>query len=791
MQLLHGFRDSPNRTRDIRIAVNFLTGLALLSGLYWLSRLNYPLFHSFADMVVVFIAASVFVIIWNGRHLLDNQYYLFIGIAFLFFAFFDFLHLLGNKGMTIFTGYGNLGPTFYIISRYLLSISFVLAPLFVKRKIKTAWLFLAFLSITIVVLLSIFYWKNFPPMYLESTGLTSFKVISDYVIGFLFLLATGLLLQVRRSFDAKVMQYILFSLIFFIITGLSFTLYTDPFGLTNAIGHYLQIASFAMIYLAFVETGLAKPQNLLFRNLKQRNEEILILNQELEKVNNDLKYNVAELERTDAALKVSEAQANALIEYAPTAIFEIDLAGPRFLSINEAMCSMSGYSREELYAIGPKALLDEKSQSMLTERIRRLHAGEKQSNDEEYLVRKKDGSLMIAMLNISFPSSSHDTAFVIGHDITERKKHEDQLRESEERFRALSETSLIGVGVVSWDGVILYANHSYELLLGYSPDEMMGMPAANLYWNPEERTAWISRLTVGGVLKDVEILLKKKDGQPIWASISATPISFGGTQAILGSVQDIAERKKAEEELKRYSMALEVSNKELEAFAYSLSHDLRAPLRALDGFSQAILDDYDDKLDDEGRDYLNRIRGATQNMAQITEDMLKLSQVIRNELRWETINLSDMATDIAIGLREKEPARQVYFDIAQDISANGDPSLLRIALYNLFENAWKFSTRSTQPRIEFSALDHENERVFVVKDNGIGFDMRYQDKLFQPFQRLHAMNDFPGHGIGLATVQRVINRHGGRIWVDSEPGKGTNIYFTLGSFAIGNSGSPL
>jgi len=762
--------------------VNSIVGLALMVSLYLISRLNYRLFHSIADIIVVFIAASVFIIIWSGRHLLDNQYYLFIGIAFLFYAIFDFLHLIGNKGMGVFPEFGNLGPTFYIISRYIFSISFLLAPVFLKRKFKTALVFIVYALVSVVVLLSIFYWQNFPVTYIEGAGLTRFKIISDYIVATFLLGAIGLLLYNRNSFDAKVLRLILFSLIVSIITGMAFTLYSDPFGIINAGGHFLQIAAFYLVFLAFIDTGLAKPQDLLFRNLKQSNMAIQQLNTELAKVNNVLTYNMAELERKDLALKKSEDQANSLIKYAPTAIFEFDIKMPRFISVNEAMCRMSGYSREELYTLDPMSLLNEESGQAFRDRIKLQQTGEESQDAVECKVLKKDGSTMYVALNFSFADDSSETALVIGHDITARRIYEDQLRESEERFRALSDTSPVGVSVATNEGTIIYTNHSYEVLLGYEHTELIGSQAIDLYWNPEERATWINQLKNVGFIRNVELRLKRKDGLPVWVMISASPISFGGAQAIMGTIQDISDRKKAVDDLKRYAAELEVSNKELEAFAYSLSHDLRAPLRALDGFSQAILDDYGDCLDATGSEYLSRIRSAAQNMAQITEDMLKLSKVIRNDLRWETVNLSDTVSEIVKGLSEKEPERKISVKIAPNVIAKGDPSLLHIALYNLIENAWKFSAKSTQAEIEFATVQRDNSDIYFVKDNGIGFNMQYADKLFLPFQQLHANKDFPGHGIGLATVQRVISRHGGKIWADSEQGKGTAIYFTLGNY---------
>lgn len=745
--------------------------LVLFVVLYFVSRVNYTFFHSFSDMLVIFIAASVFIIIWSGRHKLDNQYFLFVGIAFLFFAIFNFFHLLGNKGMNVFPEYGNLGPTFYIIERYLLGISLLLAPLFVKRKINTALVFAVYSVASALLILSVFYWKNFPVTYIEDVGLTSFKIISDYIVIFMLLAATGLLLRTRKSFDVRVFRYIMLSQVLAVFTGLAFTLYADPFGIMNAAGHFILISSFFLIYLAFVDTGLARPQTILFRSLLQSNEEI-------RKLNNDLRENNAELKRIDAALKESEAQANSLIKYAPTAIFEIDYTVPRFISVNDAMCRMSGYNREELYAIDLRTFLEKEEAEAIFNRVGYQINNEKPVDPVACQIKTKDGSLIYMILYISVQGNSPGTAFVIGQDVSARRMYENQLKESEERFRALSETSPVGVVVSSNAGVIIYTNQAYEKLLGYNQGELLGSLAVEMYVFPEDRAGWLSQLQAEGSVRNVETRLKKKDGQSFWALISATPILFGGKQAQMGTVQDISDRKQAEDDLKRYTDELEVSNKELEAFAYSLSHDLRAPLRALDGFSQAVLDEYNDKLDDTGRDYLNRIRAATQNMAQITEDMLKLSHVIRNEIHKETVSLSDMVSEIASGLSEADPERNFEFVIAPNVTAFGDRSLLHIALYNLIENAWKFSANSFQTRIEFATENQSAGKVYWIKDNGIGFDMQFSDKLFQPFQRLH-INEFKGHGIGLANVQRVIRRHGGEVWADSEIGKGTSIYFTL------------
>ncbi len=224
---------------------------------------------------------------------------------------------------------------------------------------------------------------------------------------------------------------------------------------------------------------------------------------------------------------------------------------------------------------------------------------------------------------------------------------------------------------------------------------------------------------------------------------------------------------------------LERKNRELEAFSYSVSHELRAPLRSIDGFSQALLEDCADRLDDAGREHLGRVRAAAQRMGELIDDLLELSRVGRTELRKERFDLSALAERVLGDLARREPGRSVQAAVEPGLESVADPRLVRVVLDNVLGNAWKFTSRNPDARISFGALAASGETVYSVRDNGAGFDMQYADKLFRPFQRLHGQTDFPGTGIGLATVQRIVDRHGGRVWVDSEPGRGTVISFTL------------
>jgi two-component system, sensor histidine kinase and response regulator len=234
-----------------------------------------------------------------------------------------------------------------------------------------------------------------------------------------------------------------------------------------------------------------------------------------------------------------------------------------------------------------------------------------------------------------------------------------------------------------------------------------------------------------------------------------------------------------ERRVRERTAQLEEANRELEAFSYSVSHDLRAPLRRMDGFSKALLEDCGDRLNEQGHDYLRRIRAAAQNMGELIDVLLGMSHLSRVGMRREEVNLSEIARTVARELQEREPERRVEFLIDEERVGIGDPQLLRVVLENLLNNAWKFTSKHPSARIEFGTVEQNGKMVYFVRDNGVGFDMAYADKLFGAFQRLHPMSEFPGFGIGLATVQHIISRHGGRVWAEGAVDKGAVFLFTL------------
>jgi signal transduction histidine kinase len=261
-------------------------------------------------------------------------------------------------------------------------------------------------------------------------------------------------------------------------------------------------------------------------------------------------------------------------------------------------------------------------------------------------------------------------------------------------------------------------------------------------------------------------------------------------RAMLNLLEDFdVERAKAEtanrdlrdafDSLRRAKEAADSANRELEAFSYSVSHDLRAPLQSIDGFSLALLEDYQNLLDERGNDYLRRVRNATQRMANLIDDLLKLSRLTRGELNLATVDLTALAQTVAAELQKSQPQRQASFRIAEGLTATGDPNLLKVVLDNLLGNAWKFTGKKEKTTIEFGVAEVEGRAAFFIQDNGSGFDMNFADKLFVTFQRLHLEREFPGTGIGLSLVQRIVRRHGGDVWAEGLVGRGATFYFTL------------
>ncbi len=363
---------------------------------------------------------------------------------------------------------------------------------------------------------------------------------------------------------------------------------------------------------------------------------------------------------------------------------------------------------------------------------------------------------------------------------------EEALRVSEERYGTLLDISPEAF-FVNRGNRIEYVNRAAMKLLGAERhDDVVGKTPFDLF-HPDYHAVVGERIRVmleqGRQVPLIEEKIVRLDGTVVDVEVAAGPFTDERGPAIMVFLRDITDRKRAETELRDLNETLEKRVKErtveLESFSYSVSHDLRAPLRAIDGFSVALADDCLGELGDKGKEHLKRIRRGVSKMGGLIDDMLTLSRVAMAEMRRERIDLGGMAEEIVSSLKETEPERKVEFVAAKGLTANGDSRLIRVLLGNLIGNAWKFTSKSPNARIELGADYIEGVKVFFVKDNGAGFDMSYADKLFTPFQRLHSESEFGGSGIGLASARRIVARHGGNIWAEASPDKGATVYFTL------------
>ncbi len=375
----------------------------------------------------------------------------------------------------------------------------------------------------------------------------------------------------------------------------------------------------------------------------------------------------------------------------------------------------------------------------------------------------------------------------------ERQRAEATLRRSEEKFLRIFQSSPIPIALLNMDGRIREVNDAGCQLWDTAAKDMIGRTSLELgFWPaPEERERWRERLMRDGRALDQELRVLRPGGQPRWLQVSSEIISLSDGPVVLGFLVDVTERKRSEEALARINDELELrvrqrtaeltsANRELETFAYSVSHDLRAPLRSIDGFSQILLTDYHAQLDAEGQSHLQRVRRAAQRMGAVIDDLLQLSRVTRQEMRRQAVDLSQMASEILEDLQNATPERRVVGTVQAGCSTQGDAVLLRILLENLLGNAWKYTTHAGEARIEFGC-DHKPEACsWYVRDNGVGFDMAHAQRLFRPFERLHHVHEFEGTGIGLASAARIVHRHGGKIAAKALPGAGATFHFTLG-----------
>lgn len=523
-------------------------------------------------------------------------------------------------------------------------------------------------------------------------------------------------------------------------------------------------------------------------------------------------------------IAIQEEKFSKAFHSSPNAINLTRLSDGLIIEANAGFLKISGYRQEEVFGKTVTDLglwaHDEDRMTIIKELKGKIAV-----RDREFQFRIKSGGIITGLFSAETIAINGEPYILSSiNDISARKLAEENLKKSNIYLERLNNALTDAIFVVNHSQqTVEYLNDAAITLFGYSKKEVLEDSLLKFF--PDQD----AYLRINAIFQDTleqrknlvrfETILKKKSGNTFPAFLTATFLRENEKIAkCILIAQDITEQKRDNEvirqlnveleqrvaertrELRDSQMALlnlvddlnestkniaavnqslEAVNKELNAFNYSVSHDLRAPLRSIDGFSSALLEDYGDKLNDEGKNYLQRIHRATQNMGQLIDDLLSLSRVMKSDFYPQPFDLSSMVREITDDLQQRNPLNNLAIDIQDGIMIRADQRLINVAMTNLLENAWKFSGKTDHPHIEFGIKVENGEAVYFIRDNGAGFNMAYVDKIFDAFQRLHRIEEFPGTGIGLATVLRIMNRHGGRIWAQGEVGKGATFYFTL------------
>lgn len=519
---------------------------------------------------------------------------------------------------------------------------------------------------------------------------------------------------------------------------------------------------------------------------------------------------ITPLKRSEEALRQSKETAWALLNATTESLLLIDPSGI-VLAANQTAAKRLGKSVDELMG---KCVYDSLPPSVAASR--RLHVERVvETGKPARFEDSRYGRYFDSYLYPIFDRLGNVARLAIfEHEISDRIRAENELRQSEARFRKIFEEARLGMALIGESGEFLKVNSMLCHMLGYCESELNATTVAQItHPDDVETQRQLSRLIFAGEIPSYTIQKRyvKKNGETLWAILRACLLrdASGKPPYALVTIEDVTWRKHIEAEMcqlnamleqrvQERTAALQAANQELEAFCYSVSHDLRAPLRIINGFSQALLEDYDSALDELGKDYLHRVCAGTQKMGQLIDALLSLSRVSRTQMQRKRVNLAEIARSILAEKQQSDGDRCVGVEIPSEIVAEGDPHLLQVLLDNLLGNAWKFTSKTPNARITFGVTDPSSlpdfilERllqnqefesatlpIYFVGDNGAGFDMTYTDKLFTPFQRLHKSSDFEGTGIGLATVARIVHRHGGEVCANSQVGGGSTFYFTL------------
>jgi PAS domain S-box-containing protein len=514
---------------------------------------------------------------------------------------------------------------------------------------------------------------------------------------------------------------------------------------------------------------------------------------------------VMERKKAEEALRASDQLLARAQEIAHFGSWELDVAG-NTLTWSDEVYRIFGLQPQEFgatYGAFLEAVHPDDRLAVDAAYSGSVREGKDSYEIEHRIVRKKTGEVRIVhekCEHVRDASGRIVRSVGMVHDITERKRAEEGLCSIAEAAR-LQTAELEALMKAVPAAILISRDPQCRVITGnLAAYELLRMPPGTntSKSSPETKTGHFRIFHAGQETQPQDLPVQRaaasgkpihgyeeqlvfENGDSVWVYGNSVPLldADGKPAGAVAAFIDITERKKAEEEKAARNRELEELNRELEAFNYSISHDLRAPLRVMGGFVKALDEDYAGKLDEQGRDYLARISKGSHKMSRLIDGLLKLSKVSRQKVRRADVDMSATAAVAAAALREEEPERNVAVSIQERLAAWADPALMEIILGNLLENAWKFTSKKVNAEITVGAMEKDGRTVFYVRDNGAGFDPGFKEKIFLPFQRLHSEKEFEGTGIGLATVERIIRNHGGKVWTESEVDKGVTIYFTV------------
>jgi PAS domain S-box-containing protein len=737
--------------------LNVLLVVFVLSGLYAAKLYSYVLFHSISELFSIVISCSIFIVVWNARKFLTNSYFILIGIGCLFVGFVDTIHTFAYKGMGIFRGYDSDLPTqLWIAGRYIEAVTFLVAPIFTVRKVKANSVMAAYCLVTALFLCAIFF-RVFPECFIEGQGLTVFKISSEYIISAMLLASLAFLYRMRRYIDDSVLSLLTASIITAIASEMSFTLYSDVYGLSNMLGHVLKIASFYLMYRAIIVVGLDRPYAVLFRELGKEKD-----------------------------------KAQQYLDVASAMFVAID-HDQKVTLINKKGCEVLGYEEEEI--VGKNwfdLILPDNARKEMKAVFARLMSGEIESVEYvENLVATKSGKKrMIAWHNAILADEEGHAAGTIssGYDITDRKQAEDALKKSEEKFAKAFRACPEAITIASMeDGRYIEVNNTFLKKTGYQREEVIGFTSTDLgVWaDMDTRRRFVEKLSAEGCLTDFEGQYRMRDGMVRDFLVSSEVVEIEGSPCSLSFILDITDRKRAVEEKSHLQSQL-LQARKMEAvgtLAGGVAHDFNNILTAIIGFGSIIQMDLGE--DDPKMVYVEQILTAAEKAANLTQSLLAFSRKQQINLNPHKINdiIEQTGKLLKRLLTEDIELKIVFAPVNPTILA--DITQIDQILINLATNARDAMPKGGTLNIETSVVTLDDEFIRLqgygkpgdyamlsAADNGVGMDEKTKEQIFEPFFTTKEVGK--GTGLGLSTVFGVVKQHGGHIIVNSEPNNGTS-----------------